>query len=63
MKVIVWLGVYCAFDEAFEWHFPQRSEQCDCEHFLPQGYPDLGKASPQVVTDECNHRAGGAGPG
>lgn len=31
--------------------------------FLPRGYPDRRKASPHRVTDECNHQAGGAGPG
>lgn len=63
MKVIVWLCVYYAFDEAFEWHFPKWSEQCDCEHFLPQGYLDLGETNAHKVTDECNHQARGAGPG
>lgn len=46
MKFIVWLRVYCAFDEAFEWHFPQWSGQCDCEHFSPSGVSRSGEGQP-----------------
>ena len=35
----MWLGAYCAFDEAFEWHFPQQSGQSDFEHFSPWEVP------------------------